>query len=165
MMMMCCVCQQVVRRRQWCVGRSLWLKASQDQLSTIRGLLKHLLLTSPPATSLFDRMKTATCELFLKPRLHQDTCYREQVVSTCIHLSPSTFFLYQRLSPVCRPSVAGYKGIHVDRNYVASTVNMYPKRATCIRRHVSVDIYVFRYKLLVRNGFRAICGLGLIRVN
>jgi len=41
--------------------------------------------------------------------------------------------------PVCRPSVAGYKGIQVDRDINEcrrDTVNMYPER-----RHVSVDIY------------------------
>jgi len=40
-------------------------------------------------------------------RLHQDTCCRIQVVSTCIHLSPSTCILYRRQN--CRQSVAGYR--------------------------------------------------------
>jgi len=31
-----------------------------------------------------------------KPRLHQDTCYRIKVVSTCIHLLPSTCVLYRQ---------------------------------------------------------------------
>ena len=40
----------------------------------------------------------------------------------------------------------------MNSNYVAEIhVNMYPGRATCIWRHVSVDIYVSGYKLLVRD--------------
>ena len=31
------------------------------------------------------------------------------------------------------------------------TANMYPERATCIRQHVSVNMYVSEYKLLVRD--------------
>ena len=40
----------------------------------------------------------------LMPRLHQDTCCRIQVVSTCIHFVPSTCILYRRQN--CRPFVA-----------------------------------------------------------
>ena len=39
----------------------------------------------------------------LMPHLHQDTCCRIQVVPTCIHLSPSTCFLYRRQN--CRQFV------------------------------------------------------------
>jgi len=34
--------------------------------------------------------------LSLMPRFHQDTCCRIQVVSTCVHLSPSTCAMYRR---------------------------------------------------------------------
>jgi len=49
------------------------------------------------------------------PRLHQDTCCRIQVVSTCNSLVAGNMFLVSatKLSPVCRPSVAGYKEIQV----------------------------------------------------
>jgi len=139
-------------------------------------------------------------------RLHQNTCYRIQVVSSYIHLSPSTY---------CRQFVAR---LLLDTNGLyksamtwillcrRDTVNMYPEhdfyfntafnewlllghqwllalpircfltmtltlcalqklfydydydheRVTCIRRHVSVDMYVSGYKLLVRDTrFRA----------
>jgi len=91
----------------------------------------------------------------LKPRLHQDKCYR-------IHLYPLVavnMFLVSatKLLPVCRPSVGGYKGIQVELCR-RDTVNVYPERATCIWRHVSVDIYVSGYMSLVRDTcFRATC--------
>ena len=52
-----------------------------------------------------------TNNITVKPRLHQDTCCRIQVVSTCIHFVAVNMFLVSatKLSPVCRSSVAGYK--------------------------------------------------------
>ena len=69
-----------------------------------------------------------------------------------------------------RPSVAGFKGIQVDRDLnelCRQDVYKYPGWATCIwihicsiRRHVSINICVFGYKLLVRDTcFRATCAL------
>ena len=74
---------------------------------------------------------------------------RIQIVSTCIHLSPSTCILYRRQN--CRQFVARrccwiYKGIQVDRDIVimspryslqvSRTSNLYP--STCISgRYVS----------------------------
>jgi len=99
----------------------------------------------------------------LMPRLHQDTRCLIQVVSTCIHLSPSICFLYRRQN--CRQFVArlllntkGYKSTatSMNSNYVAEI------QSTSIpdEQLVSGDIYVSGYKLLVRDTcFRATCVL------
>jgi len=61
-----------------------------------------------------DKKRRKASELSgLKPRFHQDT--------SCIHLYPLVavnMFLVSatKLSSVCRPSVAGYKEIQVDRD-------------------------------------------------
>jgi len=96
------------------------------------------------------------CIFCIMPSLHQDTFCRIQVVSTCIHLSPSTCILYRRqivacLSPVCcwiqrDTSRPWHKWIVImSPRYslqVSRTSNLYP--ATCIRRHICVRIHVAR---------------------
>jgi len=83
------------------------------------------------------------------PRVHRDTCRRIQIVSTCIHLLPSTCFLYPRQK--CRQFVArllldtkGHKSTVtlMNSNYVAEI------QSTCIpnEQHVSGDVtYVRRH--------------------
>ena len=92
----------------------------------------------------------------LKPRLHQDTCCRIQVVSTCRrqHVSCIGDKIVASLSPVCcwiqRDTSRPW------HKWIVIMSPRYPERATCIRRHVSIDIYVSGYKLLIRDTcFRA----------
>jgi len=65
-----------------------------------------------------DKLQRALTARFLMPRLHQDTMFAD---TGYIHLYPLValnMYLVSaiKLSPVCRPSVAGYKWIQVDRD-------------------------------------------------
>ena len=78
------------------------------------------------------------------PRLHQDTCCRIQVVSTCCRQRVSCIGnkIVASLSPVCcwiqrDTSRPWHKWIVIMSPRYSQYVNMYPERATCIRRHVS----------------------------
>jgi len=97
----------------------------------------------------------------VKPRLHQDVA-GYQFISTCIHLPPSTWLYLVPatiMSPLCRPSVAGYKGIglQVDRSLMCIMYYVAELQSTSIPNEqlVSVDMYpstyVSGYKLLVRD--------------
>jgi len=87
--------------------------------------------------------------MFLKPRLHQDTCCRIQVVSTCRrrHISCIGDKTVASLSPVCcwiqrDTSRPWHKWIVImSRRYsqhVSRTSYLYP--ATCVRRHICIRI-------------------------
>ena len=99
---------------------------------------------SQPKCPLVKRLKTLA--ITLKPRLHYDTCCRIQVVSTCCrqHVSCIGDKIVASLSPVCcwiqrDTSRPWHKWIVI----MSPRYNLhrgYPGRATCIRRHVSVDI-------------------------
>jgi len=85
----------------------------------------------------------------LMPHLHQDTCFRIQVVSTCCRLHVSG--IVASLLPVCcwierDTNRLWHKWIVImSLRYspqVSRTSNMYP--ATCVRRHICIRILVAR---------------------
>jgi len=91
----------------------------------------------------------------VKPHLHQDFC-QIQVVSTCIHLSPSTCLYVSCIGDKIVASLLLDTKGYMNSNYVAEI------QSTSIpdEQLVSVDIHVSGYKLLVRDTcIRAICVL------
>ena len=74
---------------------------------------------------------------FLKQRLHQDTCCRTQVVSTCCrHMC---LVLATKLSLVFRPSVAGYKGIQKVSTVVLVWHSCHHFSSACVISWSGVD--------------------------
>jgi len=94
---------------------------------------------------------TALADRRVKPRLHQDTCCRIQVVSTCCrqHVSYISNKIVASLSPVCcwiqrDTSRPWHKWIVIlsprYSQHASWTSNLYP--ATCVRRHICILIQV-----------------------
>ena len=129
--------------RVWLVMSCYVITSYRDNVLTINHLRAVGLSTLQPF------------RLPVKPRLHQDTCCRTHVVSTCCrqHVSCIGNKIVASLSPVCcwiqrDTSRPWHKWIVIMSQRYS---NMYPERATCIRQHVSVNICVSGYKLLVRD--------------
>ena len=88
-----CYCQQTAFKSNYAEEKNFaWLPCTYYRIWCIYRLNPSAAFTVTPG--------------YMLPRI--------QVVSTCIHLLPSTRFLYRRQN--CRPFVAWHKGIQVDRD-------------------------------------------------